>query len=214
MNFVDEFVIYDDIQFSKGGWIHRNRYLNNGVDKFFTLPLKRDSDYLDVRDREISESWKIEGPRIARKIHSAYAKAPFFEEGLELVRQCFRTDSSNLFDFVFQSIHVVSSLLEINTKLHVSSELSNTRHLKGQDRVLALCQDLDASEYINFVNGQALYHSSAFDEIGVSLRFHRIEEIEYPQFIHEFVPNLSIVDVVMFNGIAGTRKLLSSFSLE
>src|SRR5690554_1369276 len=76
MNCVEKFVVYDDVQFTKKGWIHRNRYLNNGKDQVFTLPLKKDSDYLDVVDRSVSDSWEVEKGKLKRKIEGAYKKAP------------------------------------------------------------------------------------------------------------------------------------------
>ena len=55
---VDEFVIYDNIQYTKKGWINRNRILVNGTDYLISLPLKKDSDYLNVVDRQLAESWE------------------------------------------------------------------------------------------------------------------------------------------------------------
>ena len=58
INSVDEFVIYDNIQYTKKGWINRNRILVNGSDKIITLPIKKGSDYLDVSDRYLADSWE------------------------------------------------------------------------------------------------------------------------------------------------------------
>ena len=58
INAVDEFIVYDNIQYTKKGWFNRNRYLKNGKDDIFTIPLKKDSDYLDVNKRIISETFE------------------------------------------------------------------------------------------------------------------------------------------------------------
>lgn len=55
INIVDTFVIYDNIQFSKKGWFHRNNILLDGKKKLFSIPLKKDSDSLDVVERYISD---------------------------------------------------------------------------------------------------------------------------------------------------------------
>jgi hypothetical protein len=55
---VDEFIIYDNIQYTKKGWINRNRIVENGKDQLITLPIKKDSDYLDIVERKLSESWE------------------------------------------------------------------------------------------------------------------------------------------------------------
>lgn len=57
MNAVDTFVVYDNIEFTKKGWINRNRILVNGKDAFISIPLKKDSDYLQVNERYLADSW-------------------------------------------------------------------------------------------------------------------------------------------------------------
>jgi hypothetical protein len=67
MNAVDEFVIYDNIQFSKRGWIHRNRILENGKDIYVSLPIQKDSDYLNVNERLISGIFEDQRKKILNK---------------------------------------------------------------------------------------------------------------------------------------------------
>ena len=66
MNAVDVFVVYDDIKYTKKGWINRNRILVNGKDLLFTLPLKKDSDYLDIYQRKISNDFHTESKKILK----------------------------------------------------------------------------------------------------------------------------------------------------
>ena len=54
---VDKFVVYDNIQYIKNGWINRNRLLQNSKDQYFTLPIKNDSNFLDINDRYISKNF-------------------------------------------------------------------------------------------------------------------------------------------------------------
>jgi hypothetical protein len=206
---VDEFVVYDDIQFIKKGWIHRNRYLAGGKDQMLTLPLKKDSDYLDVFERRLSDSWPTEREKLFRKLRGAYQKAPFFQEVFPILKRCIYFESANLFDYIFNSINEVAHSLNINTRLLISSELDNTKNLKGCDRVVEICKLLDATEYVNLIGGKELYEKRHFLEHGIDLKFHQIEQIVYSQFGNEFISNLSIIDVLMFNGIEGTKERLS-----
>ena len=64
INAVDKFVIYDNIQFTKKGWINRNMILVNGKDEYITLPLKKDSDFLNVDERVLSDTFKQEKKKI------------------------------------------------------------------------------------------------------------------------------------------------------
>ena len=68
MNAVDEFVVYDNIEFTKKGWINRNRILVNGKDAFITISLKKDSDYLDVRDRYLADSWSSDRVKMLNRM--------------------------------------------------------------------------------------------------------------------------------------------------
>jgi len=96
MNAVDEFVVYDNIEFTKKGWINRNRILVNGQDSFITLPLKKDSDYLDVRDRYLADSWTSEKIKMLNRIKGSYRKAIQFDFVYPVIEKCILYDESNL----------------------------------------------------------------------------------------------------------------------
>ena len=101
INSVDQFIIYDNIQYTKKGWINRNRILANGKDQLITLPIKKDSDYLDVVKRELSESWGKDKNKMINMIKSSYGKAPHFEETFELISKCLNNPEENLFKFIY-----------------------------------------------------------------------------------------------------------------
>ena len=83
INAVDEFVVYDNIKYTKKGWINRNRYLLNNTESTFSIPLKKDSDWKDIVDRTISDDF--DNKKFLRQIESAYRKAPFFIEIIQLI---------------------------------------------------------------------------------------------------------------------------------
>lgn len=199
INAVDKFVVYDNIQFTKKGWINRNRILFNGKDEYFTLPLKKDSDYLNVVDRKLSHSFAADRVKILRKIETAYKKAPEFNQVFPLIEKILRTDSVNLFDFIFQSIESVNNFLGITTELIVSSSVNINHSLKSEQKVLAICKAIGAQTYINPAGGSELYSKELFKENNIELQFLKSELTTYNQFKNLFVPGLSIIDVMMFN---------------
>ena len=97
INSVDEFVIYDNIQYTKKGWINRNRILSEGKDKLISVSLKKDSDYLNVVGRKLSETWINDSKKILNLIFNAYHKSPFFEEVYLLIKKCILNENNNLF---------------------------------------------------------------------------------------------------------------------
>lgn len=209
----DLFVVYDDVEYTKKGWINRNRMLRDGRDETFSLPLKKDSDFLDVRDRRLADGFDDERHKLLRRFEAAYRKAPYREATLELVRRCLMCEERNLFGFLHHSIEAVCRHLGLETSVVASSGLGVDRALKGQERVIATCRALGVSRYLNPGGGVALYDRDAFREHGIELAFQRVAPYRYPQFGAPFVPHLSIVDVLMFNDRAVVERLLGAMEL-
>jgi hypothetical protein len=194
---VDVFVVYDNIKYTKKGWINRNRMLVNGQDKIFTLPLKGDSDHLDVVQRELAGDF--DRRKLLNQFAGAYRRAPYFEQTWPLLETVIQYGDNNLFRYILHSIEQLCSYLGIGTRIQVSSGIPIDHSLKAQDKVLAICEALGATTYINAIGGTELYDGEVFANRGVELRFIKARPFEYPQFGAAFVPWLSIVDVLMFN---------------
>lgn len=214
INAVDKFIVYDNIQFTKKGWINRNRILANGKDSYVTLPIKKDSDYLDVVNRELADTWPKDRVKMLNRISGAYRKAPQFGSVFPLIEEVLLHEETNLFSFILNSLRKVTEFLGIETPLIVSSSLPVDHSLKAEDKVLALCHAVGASEYINPIGGVDLYSKERFQEKGIELQFLKSETAPYPQFGADFLPSLSIIDVMMFNSVQEVRSfLVSAFHL-
>ncbi len=196
---VDQFIVYDNIKYTKKGWINRNRMLQNGKDVMFSLPLKSDSDCLDVRERELAASFNRD--KLLNQLNGAYRRAPYFDQTFPLIEQIVRHDEANLFRYLRHAIARICEHLGIATVIRISSDIAINHDLKNQDKVLALCEAVCATTYVNTIGGVALYSKETFRERGIDLKFIRPKPFEYVQFGAEFVPWLSIVDVLMFNSL-------------
>lgn len=209
---VDMFVVYDNIKYTKKGWINRNRMLQNGQDVMFSLPLKSDSDYLDVCQRELAADFNRS--KFLNQIKGAYRRAPYFDKTFPLIEHIIQCKDTNLFAFLYQSIVKTCQHLGITTEIKVSSSIAVDHSLKNQDKVLALCSALGASTYINAIGGMELYSKETFREKGVDLKFIQSKPFNYPQFGDAFVPWLSIIDVMMFNSVENvTARIFDDFDL-
>ena len=193
---VDVFVVYDNIKYTKSGWINRNRMLNDGKDVVFSLPLKSASDYCNVVERELAASF--DRRKLLNQMTAAYRRAPYFAQTLPLLERVLLCDENNLFRFIKHSLIATCEHLGIATEFLVSSTIAIDHSLKSQDKVLALCTALGATTYINAIGGRDLYAKGAFKDRGVELLFIQPKPFVYRQFENEFVPWLSIVDVLMF----------------
>jgi hypothetical protein len=193
----DLFIVYDNIKYTKKGWINRNRFLQNGRDIVFSVPLKKDSDVLDVNEREVARDFNKS--KLLNQIRESYRRAPYFEQTFPIFENILLNSESNLFKFIHNSILKVCAYLGIVTPMKVASTLSVDHALHNQERVLAFCEWAGAQTYINPIGGVDLYSAEAFRSRGIELRFLKSKSFEYKQFDKPFVPWLSILDVMMFN---------------
>lgn len=210
---VDVFVIYDNIQYTKKGWINRNRFLKNNQDEYFTIPIKKDSDFLCVNQRFLSDNLANEKIKLKNQIKSSYLKAPYFNEVFQLFENIVDNNEDNLFEFIYYSIQNLCLYLEIETKIIKSSTLTIDHSLKGREKVKAICQQIQANTYINPIGGMDLYDKSDFKRDGIDLYFIKSDNIEYKQFGENFVPWLSILDVLMFNSVDQIKIMLNKIDL-
>jgi len=214
INLVDKFVVYDNIKFTKSSWIRRNQILLNGKNKMISLPIKKDSDYLDVNKRFLSETFKKEKTKIINQLKIAYSKTPQFHAVFPLIESTLNCGIENLFDFIYETIKVVIGYLEIDTEIIISSSIDMNHSLANKDRVIEICKKLNADCYINPIGGLKLYDKEDFKLHGIDLKFIKTDFFEYKQFDNEFIPNLSIIDVMMFNSREEVKKMLDLYTLE
>lgn len=215
INSVDEFVVYDNIQFTKRSWIHRNRILENGKDVFISLPLKKDSDYLNVNERYLADNFLEYKIKILNKIKNNYRRAPFYSTVYSLIERIFEYENHNLFEFVFNSIIEVCNFLGIKKPIKISSSINIDHSLKGAEKVKAIVKTLKANIYINPIGGVDLYIKNDFSIDGIDLKFIQTKEFQYKQFDdNNFIPFLSIIDVMMFNKKEEVKEMLNQYNLE
>ncbi|MCB1733794.1 MAG: WbqC family protein [Gammaproteobacteria bacterium] len=205
---VDEFVIYDNIKFTKKGWVNRNRFLRNGEPVIFTLPVRKDSDSLDVVQRYISDDF--DSRKLLSQIQGAYSKAPFFHEAYPVIEKILLINERNMFRYIYHSVICVAEYLNIGTRIVISSDIDSGTLLGGNERVYDLCKRMNAATYINPIGGRDLYDKSQFALRGLELLFHRSKLTPYRQFGGQFVAALSILDLMMFV----SRDELQNFHLH
>lgn len=211
MNAVDEFVLYDNIEFTKKGWINRNRILVNGKDSYITLPLKKDSDYLDISERYLAEIWIPERKKMLNKIIAAYRKAPYYSFVYPIIEKCILFVEKNLFSFILNSLCIIKDYLEIKTPFSISSSIPIDHDLKSEEKVISICKARKADLYLNPIGGITLYNRDKFKREKVDLHFIKTNDFTYEQFNNDFIPFLSIIDVMMFNSKEKINEYLKSY---
>jgi WbqC-like protein family len=209
---VDLFVVYDDVNYIKKGWVNRNNILVNGQPYLFSIALKAMSQNKLINEIAIDEAsnWN---KNLVKTIELSYKKAPFFNTVFPLIEDILQHDEKNLASFITYSLQQICQYLKIETTIAVSSTIEKDNTLKGTDKIIEICKKTNATNYINASGGKELYDKADFTKHNIDLHFIQSKKIKYPQFANEFVPWLSIVDVMMFNSADDIQNLLQQQEL-
>lgn len=210
----DKFVVYDDVNYIKQGWINRNRVLLNNEPDFFTLPVKDASSFKKINETELNPKnyvfWKN---KFYKTLDLNYRKAPFFEEAFTLVKNVLDTEDMNLARLASASVSKIMTYLDSTTAFVETAANYHNNDLKAQDRVLDICIKEKAGTYINPIGGMELYSKTDFAAQNIHLYFIKAKPVVYQQFKEPFHPWLSIIDVLMFNNKEQVKSFLNAYEL-
>jgi hypothetical protein len=212
---VDKFIFYDDVTFMKQSWINRNRILINGKDTYFTLQLESASSYKLISETEIKYN-PLALNKLYKTFQQAYAKAPYVSDVLSLIMNWLNLiqGERQISKIAYLSIQCICDYLGIETIFEFSSEkYSQTQGLGRKERLYEILRLNNATDYVNLPGGTGLYSKEEFIKQGFQLHFIDRGNIIYKQFSNEFVPWLSIIDVLMFNSKDETNNLLAKCTL-
>lgn len=213
INAVDTFVLLDDVNFIKKGYIHRNAILQQGQPHRFILPVEGMS-----QNKLISEHSFLWDEKNRKKflstITQSYQKSPYFSQIFPFLQDIFSYPNSDVTSLIAYSFQQVSEYLGMNTKFLRSSHITKDESKTGQARILELCNVLGADTYINAIGGQSLYEKEVFEKEKIALQFIQMRNTPYTQFGEEFVPYLSMIDVLMFCSIEEISGLLEEYDLK
>lgn len=209
INAVDTFVIYDDVNYIKQGWINRNYILLNGRKHRLTLEVIGGSSNRLINEVEVGKNKE----KLLKTIEINYEKAPYFNKIHTLIKDIFNFEEENLAKFIGNSLIQISDYFGIDADLIYSSEIEKKTTLKGQEKIIDICKSLGADKYINAIGGQDLYDENSFSREGLGLYFINMLPFEYKQYDNEFIPNLSIIDVLMFNSKKDIIQFLNMYEL-
>jgi hypothetical protein len=214
---VDRFVFFDDVNFIKKGWIHRNQVLLQGAGHLFSIPLAKASQNRKIREIELADfaKWRED---FLRLIEHSYKKAPHYPEVYAWLSGFLHAKTyETISELAIGSVRETMDYLGIEKAFLKSSELPYRKEdgTPAQDKIFSICGLLDADTYINPKNGIDLYDKQAFTDRNMRLFFINMKPVSYPQLKKDgFVPYLSMLDVLMFNTPAEARQMLDAYELQ
>ena len=214
INAVDTFIVLDDVNYIKKGWINRNSILVSGKSNLFTLPLVGASQNKKINKIDLlhEDKWKV---KILKTIKNSYSKSPYFTTVFPLLEKIIHFKNVNLSEYLIYQLEEICKFLDIDTVIKSSSKIFDNQNYKGEEKIINICEKEKATLYINPIGGKDLYHKNSFSEKKVELFFLESKEINYKQFKNDFIPWLSIIDLLMFNSVEEIKTIfLTNYNLS
>jgi len=195
---VDTFIFLDDVSYINKGWINRNRInTNNGV-SYFVIPLNSASQNKKINEIEVvnEKKWR---EKLLKTIEFSYSKAPYYVKTLEIFEKIVKSSDMLISELAKNSVLEIAQYLQLGCEFINSSSIFNNTHLVGEERILDICKKMNCTNYYNLPGGRDLYHEELFLKNGIELNFINSIPYEYNSSHLVYEPNLSIIDVLMFN---------------
>ena len=199
----DLFVILDDVIFSKRAITNKNKIKTPHGTKLLNIPLSNKKGLIKnitiLEDQKwAKEHWSI--------IHRNYARAPCWKQYQYFFEPIFESPGEKLADFNLRLIEVIRTILEIQTPIIRSSELQGITGAKD-DKIISICQALQANVYLSGTGARVYNDENKFKDSQIQLVYQEFEHPSYPQLWGDFIPNLSVLDL-LFNCGPKSKELL------
>lgn len=198
----DYFVFYDNVQFERRGWQNRN-YIRqeNGQKKLLTLPVQnRGNFHSPIKDITVCYD-SNPADTLLGILRQQYRRAPFFSDAINPLVLVLKNRPHKLVDITIPLTLAYSHYIGIdNTRFLRSSEMNMPMDKGPTGNLVEICKKLGATHYINGPAGQAYMEPHLFEEAGITLHWHHYNHPRYPQGKGDFVPYLSIIDLIAHTG--------------
>ena len=210
INYSNRWIIFDTVQYIRHGWINRNRILKpNGDWQYVSVPLKKHSREIVIKDVEISanKDWK---KQILGQLQHYKKKAPHFCETYQLVEECLSLNERSISKLNAVILGKICRLLEIPFEFEYFSKMNlELEPVKEPgDWALLISDKLGAKEYVNPPGGASIFDSARFNELGIKLTIRNMPALVYECRGYDYFPNLSIIDVLMWNSLDKVKEYL------
>jgi hypothetical protein len=206
---VDQFVVYDDVQYSKGSWRNRNRVkCPSGALKWLTVPV-RVTLGMAIDEVRIGNSAKPWREQHRQTLSESLQSAPHFGDAMALWSDAVLAGDEYLSELNLRLIRGICSYLRINTPIAMARDFQ----LSGAktERLLQLLKRLGASSYLSGPSAMAYLDVPLLAANGISAEYKSYDYAPYPQLWGKFVGTVSVLDLIANVG-PSAREHLSSRS--
>ena len=208
INMVDEFILYDDMQYTKNDWRNRNKIKTPQGIQWLTIPVRQESLDQKIKDTKISDKkWNI---KHWRTISQNYSKAKYFKDYKDIFEELYLTcDEEYLSEINYKFITTINEILEIKTKLRWSSEFEL---VDGQtEKLLGICKDCNADIYLSGPAAKDYFNEDLAKQENIKVEWMDYSGYkEYEQLNPPFEHGVTILDLI-FNKGDRAKEFMKSF---
>lgn len=213
INYSDEWIVFDRVKYIRHGWVNRNRihHPHEGW-QYVVVPLKKHASNTDICDVRINDEidWRS---KILGQLQHYKKSAPYFRETIDLVEDCLKTDEVSLSWLNVSILERLCTYLGIDFTYEYFSQMNlDLGSITGPgDWALNISSAMGASTYVNPPGGRDLFDQSLFLERGIDLEIREIPPLEYKSARYEYIPRLSIIDLLMWNTPARIQQYMNHY---
>lgn len=184
----DIHVILDDVKFTRGAFINRNRIKTSKGQGWLTIPIKRSN----CKISELKTANSIWSIKHLKSLIANYSRAQYFDDYIKYFKEFYSKNLENVLEIDVTLIKDTSKMLSIKTKIIMLSDIN----VEGDstERLVNLCSVLKCDTYLSGAGGKNYLNESLFNSSGIKLVYQNFKHPTYHQLFGEFIPNLSIVD--------------------
>jgi len=212
IHFVDEFILFDDMQYTRRDWRNRNQIKTWSGLKWLTIPVETKNRYHQtIKDTVVSDpQW---GKRHWQSIVHNYTRARYFSRYREMLEELYLGTQERFLSLInYRFLTACCEILEIRTKLSWSMDFPL---VEGKtERLIGLCKKTGAAEYLSGPSAKGYIDESLFQDEGIEVRYLDYSGYpEYDQLFPPFVHTVSILDLILNMGPEAPRYM-KSFDLS
>lgn len=208
----DHFVAFDDVQFVKKSWHHRNRIKSLNGELMLVVPIKTSGKRFQHINEAMIDNTQDWGRKHLRSIESNYLRAPYFRTCFEPLREIYQIEHTSLLALNLAIIEYLKAQFGINTPVSLSSSIPT--RAERDEKIIDICRHFGTDVLYDSRGAQALLNPERFADAGIALKFQNYRHPEYRQLYGSFLPNLSALDLLFNEGPQALSIVLSGTADE
>lgn len=204
----DCFVLLDNVEFTKGGLTNRNKIkFSNGNVNWLTVPVNLSKGSKQkINQIEINNDFNWQKKHLNTLVVN-YSKSKYFNHYYEKIQNVYESKYITIADFNTKLLKLVLKELNIQTSIYIASEITSIENLKSNEMLVQICKTLKAKKYMSGSGARKYNDETLFKANGIELTYQEFNHPVYSQLYSDFVPNLSIIDI-LFNCGPESREII------